>query len=300
MAAPEALKEFVIAYRVDAELAFGYLRIRQKGLDPRDEIFARAHVGANGGACLPQLQEETSPDLPRGSAWQNSPAMADETYLQGELRRRMKVLGLSAREVSLRASGGRNETLVKAILSGKSRNPRTDTLNAIARVLGCASDDLTGPNQPKLQTERVSDGQPSLWSTPVVEFDVNASAGGGTMIEHENAVGEWHFPTQWLRAEMRGSLRDLAVITVEGDSMLGTIQPGDKVIVDLGYKRPSPPGVYIVHDGVALVAKRLEYIEGSDPPSVRIISDNRHYEPYTRTVDEINIVGRVRGRWERL
>jgi len=292
----------MIAYRFDAELSLRHAGGAQELLDLLDDGFACAHDGAQDGVCLPHNQEETSPDLPRGLTWQNSPAMVEDTHLQRELRRRMTKLGLSARDVSLRASNGRNETLVKAILSGKSRNPRTDTLNAIARVLGCASDDLTGGNSAKYETERVSDddAEPSLWSTGVSEFDVNASAGGGAVIEHENAIGEWRFPTHWLRAEVRGSLRDLAVITVEGDSMTGTIQPGDKVIVDIGYKRPSPPGIYIVHDGLALVAKRLEYIEGSDPASVRIISDNRHYEPYTRTVDEINIVGRVRGRWERL
>jgi transcriptional regulator with XRE-family HTH domain len=94
------------------------------------------------GAFIPQLQEETYPVgriLPRGKI---PPVMAD-TFLQSELRRRMKLCGLSARALSLKA--GLNETFVKAVLRGNSRNPRTDTLGAIADVLGCKTDDLLGP-----------------------------------------------------------------------------------------------------------------------------------------------------------
>lgn len=135
--------------------------------------------------------------------------------------------------------------------------------------------------------------------TSVSEYDAHASAGGGALIESENIVGEWRFPTQWLRYEL-GVRRELAIITVLGDSMTGTIEDGDKVIVDLAHRAPSPPGIYIVHDGIAQVAKRLECIEGSEPPRVRIISDNGKYKAYERTLAEINIIGRVRGRWQRL
>ena len=43
-----------------------------------------------------------------------------------------------------------------------------------------------------------------------------------------------------------------------------------------------------------LVAKRLEYVPMSEPPRVRIISDNQQYSPYECTAEEVNIVGRVR------
>ena len=54
----------------------------------------------------------------------------------------MEARGLSARRLSLDA--GLNESAVKAILAGKSRNPRSDTLGAIAGVLGCTVNDLLG------------------------------------------------------------------------------------------------------------------------------------------------------------
>jgi hypothetical protein len=45
---------------------------------------------------------------------------------------------------------------------------------------------------------------------------------------------------------------------------------------------------------MGLVAKRLEHIPNSDPPRVRIVSDNQHYSPYEGIAEEINIVGRIR------
>jgi phage repressor protein C with HTH and peptisase S24 domain len=47
-------------------------------------------------------------------------------------------------------------------------------------------------------------------------------------------------------------------------------------------------------NGMGLVAKRLEFIPMSDPPRVRIISDNQQYSTYDCTADEVNIIGRVR------
>ena len=52
--------------------------------------------------------------------------------------------------------------------------------------------------------------------------------------------------------------------------------------------------VFVLHDGIGLVAKRLEHIPLSDPPRVRIISDNLRYNTYDGTADEVNIIGRVR------
>ncbi|MFY9990934.1 MAG: hypothetical protein WAL40_07820 [Rhodoplanes sp.] len=53
-----------------------------------------------------------------------------------------------------------------------------------------------------------------------------------------------------------------------------TLHDGEIVLVDLGRRSSSPPGILVRHDGMGLVAKRLEHIPNSYPPRVRIISDN--------------------------
>lgn len=152
------------------------------------------------------------------------------------------------------------------------------------------------------ETETISPQIPSLGSPSavIVELGVQASSGGGSIVSDEPELGSWSFPELWLRTELRASVSELRIITIDGDSMEGILRSGDKVIVHVGRTEPSPPGIFILFDGIGLVAKRLEFLEGSDPPSVRISSSNTSYPPYERTVDEINIVGRVVGRWERL
>lgn len=81
---------------------------------------------------------------------------------------------------------------------------------------------------------------------------------------------------------------------VEGDSMEPTLFDGDTVLVDLDLKAPNPSGIFVLDDGIGLVAKRLQHVPNSDPPAVRVISDNKHYPKYERTADEIVIIGRIR------
>lgn len=86
----------------------------------------------------------------------------------------------------------------------------------------------------------------------------------------------------------------LRVMAVDGDSMTPTLLSGDTVLVDLNQRTPQPPGVFVLHDGMGLVAKRLEYIPMSDPTRLRINSDNTRYSSYECLAEEINIIGRVR------
>jgi phage repressor protein C with HTH and peptisase S24 domain len=76
--------------------------------------------------------------------------------------------------------------------------------------------------------------------------------------------------------------------------MMPTLHDGDIVLVDLGRRAPTPPGIFVLHDGMRLVAKRLEHIPNNDPPRVRIISDNPLYKPYEGGGEEVNIIGRIR------
>jgi hypothetical protein len=45
---------------------------------------------------------------------------------------------------------------------------------------------------------------------------------------------------------------------------------------------------------MGLLAKRLEHIPNSDPPRVKIVSDNDRYAPCERLAEEMAIMGRIR------
>ena len=152
--------------------------------------------------------------------------------------------------------------------------------------------------------DEISDNQITI--STVSEVDVRASAGAGSVVDYEPEGHRWGFPEAWVRLELVARPRDLRIITIEGDSMISDppsasdLAPGCKVIVNIADRAPTPPGIFILHDGIGLVAKRVEHIDGSDPATIRILSNNERYNEYNRTMEEIRIMGRVVGRWQRL
>src|SRR5579859_2918160 len=132
------------------------------------------------------------------------------------------------------------------------------------------------------------------------ELDVRASAGSGSSgltDENSRTVAAWQIPNEIVRGYTTAPAADLRIITVLGDSMEPTLLPGQRVLVDTADRRPSPPGVFVVWDGLGLVVKRVQLLPHTDPPRVKITSDNQNYEPYERTLDEAYIQGRVIGQW---
>ena len=110
-------------------------------------------------------------------------------------------------------------------------------------------------------------------------------------------VDTWQIPTAIVRAYSTAPAADLRIITVMGDSMEPALQPGQRILVDTGDKKPSPPGIFVVWDGLGLVVKRVQMMPHSEPARVKITSDNPKYDPYERTLDEAYIQGRVIGQW---
>lgn len=140
-------------------------------------------------------------------------------------------------------------------------------------------------------------GDASGRSIRIEELDVRASAGAGLIGGNEKVIAEWQVPSEVVRGYSTAPADEMRIITVMGDSMEPTLQPGQRVLVDTGDRKPSPPGVFVVWDGLGLVIKRVQMVPHSEPPRVKITSDNAKYEPYERTLDEAYIQGRVIGQW---
>jgi transcriptional regulator with XRE-family HTH domain len=126
--------------------------------------------------------------------------------------------------------------------------------------------------------------------TSIAEVDVRAAMGAGSQdMNDSRIVNRWSLPTEFVRVATNAAMENIRIITVVGDSMPVTFRPYDKVMVDTEDKTPSPPGIFVVWDGLSLVLKRVEYIAHSEPPRVRILSENPEYQPYERVVKETNI-----------
>ena len=214
------------------------------------------------------------------------------TTLPHRLRARIRQLGMTAADVA--ALAGVNRSFVYDIMRARSGKPSIERLERVAAVLKVDCDWLlhgVGHVEGRLPF----DDRPEDEFIAIAHASARPSMGGGSMLEDEGRPGrDYHFRRSWIRDKLRAAPSMLRVLQVEGDSMLPTLEDGDTVLVDMNQRAPNPPGIFVLHDGMGLVAKRLEHVPLSDPPRLRIISDNALYTPYECTADEVNVIGRIR------
>ena len=83
------------------------------------------------------------------------------------------------------------------------------------------------------------------------------------------------------------------MISISGDWMAPLVEHNDTVMHDCGQTHPSPPGMFILDDGVGLVAERIETIPNTTPQMLRISLENLGCCSFQRRIDEVHITGRV-------
>ncbi|GAA3927924.1 helix-turn-helix transcriptional regulator [Litoribacillus peritrichatus] len=123
-------------------------------------------------------------------------------------------------------------------------------------------------------------------------FDVEASAGSGTLVQSEEAVENFGFNKSWLSSHLRVSSDDLAFVTVNGDSMLPTLEDGDMILVDMSQQQVNREGIYLIHTEDGLMTKRLK----ADKNALNVISDNPEYPSWTidpQNAEQHRIAGKV-------
>jgi len=208
------------------------------------------------------------------------------------LRARIRQLGMNVAEVAREAEV--NRSFVYDILRGRSLVPNLDKLTRIAAVVKVDLEWLLSGKGRVEGDDPITDDYHNDF-VAIQYASARPSMGGGAIAEDEDRTGrDFHFRRAWIRDSLKAAPSLLRVMTVQGDSMTPTLNDGDVILVDMNQRNPIPPGVFVLHDGMGLVAKRLEHVPMSDPPRVRIISDNHQYSPYECTADEVNIIGRVR------
>ena len=181
-----------------------------------------------------------------------------------------------------------------------------DAREALAAHLGVEDELLRHPEVPPRKTptrvsEKTRERRPRGNERPlaegysaITEIDVRASAGPGAFHDGlAEAKQIWLFADPIVRHEFRARAEDLHVITIDGDSMEPLLSSGDRIVLDTSQRVPVPPGIFVIWDGMGVVAKRVEHVPQSDPPKVVIRSINPDYPTYERDAEEVNIIGRV-------
>lgn len=204
------------------------------------------------------------------------------------LRSRMKVMGLKPGEVADMAGVG--HSFVHDILLRRSLNPTTEKLGRVAEILRTTVEYLINGNVEVSDSEVLLRGQ-AFSSIPFV--NVTVSMGGDAIVGDDANARPWLFPESWLHEGFSSPPGKLRLIQITGDSMEPTLCNGDLVMIDVASTSLSHDGIFVLDDGIGLVAKRLDRVMGEKRPMVRIISDNTQYPAYERRLDEVRIIGKV-------
>ena len=151
------------------------------------------------------------------------------------------------------------------------------------------------PDHPPLYSGNLSAGMVEIegedWIS-VGRYDARLSAGAGSLLDtHPEPLGYALFEAQWLREVTRAAPSQLALVRVDGDSMLPTFQDGDWVMVDRSQARFDREGVYALRVGEAAWIKRLSL--NLREKLIRIISDNPAYPQQELEEHEVSLIGRV-------
>jgi phage repressor protein C with HTH and peptisase S24 domain len=127
----------------------------------------------------------------------------------------------------------------------------------------------------------------------VPHHNVQASAGGGSIISDESVVDHLAFKRDWITQSLGCQPDKICVIQVRGDSMTPTINDADLLLLDLREISQRTEGVYVIQLDGSLLVKRISYkINGS----VEVISDNARYGTQTLTESQgkdLAFIGRV-------
>jgi len=210
-------------------------------------------------------------------------------------RLKARAFQLDMTPAAVAEASGLNRSFIYDIIRGKSVRPTRSKLQKVADVLRVDvawlidGDGTLDGEEPKIYS-------PDMTFVGISGVKAKASAGGGTIVhaEDEQVSKMYHFRQSWIENELDANAKQLRILRVTGDSMMPTLNDGDTILVDMGRKSPYPPGLFVLHDGMGLMAKRIEHIPSSEPPRISVTSDNPNYSPYECLLDEVNIVGRIR------
>lgn len=203
------------------------------------------------------------------------------------LKEEMKRMGINARELSGMAKVGKS--FVYDILSGKSTNPTTHKITAVAKVLGVSVPYLTSGSSNDNETHATASND--LFPVPLISITniTNLKKEHAEVIEKE----KYFFKKEWIEKKLKTKPHNLRAFFLNSESMSPTLITDDMLLIDITKKTPNPPGIFVLLDDSGFSIKRLEYIRKDNHLKVLVASDNPKYASYECDESELNIVGKI-------
>lgn len=200
-------------------------------------------------------------------------AMKHAGYTQGRLAKNVGMAQSSVNKLLKDANGSRKTVEIASVLGVRPE------------WLSTGEGEMTSSGE--RETTALYQVKPSVNGVYRVDvLDVKASAGPGTIVTSDfiETIRAIEYTTEQARALFGNRpATHVKVITVNGDSMDGTISPGDQIFVDIGVTHFDGDGVYVFVFGKTLHVKRLQM----QRDRLAVISDNPIYEKwYVEAGDE--------------
>ena len=125
----------------------------------------------------------------------------------------------------------------------------------------------------------------------VPKYDVQVSAGQGSLIHSEQIVSHLAFQENWIRQELGLDPNHIVLIQAVGDSMNPTFNAGALLLVNTKADHIKNDSIYVINRDDELIVKRIQDLWNGQ---IKIKSDNPKYEPLIiQKTDAIKIVGEV-------
>jgi transcriptional regulator with XRE-family HTH domain len=120
----------------------------------------------------------------------------------------------------------------------------------------------------------------------------------GNKVDERSDAGAWSIPESYLKGDLHVmSTEGLIVWRAESDALAPLYEYGDRIIVDTNAKRVSPPGVFLIWDGVGPSLAQIAVTQVDGKTSVaRVSTSTKPNESYEVPIDQLQIIGRARGR----
>lgn len=105
--------------------------------------------------------------------------------------------------------------------------------------------------------------------------------------------GNWVIPETVLGKRTQTPVDKIKTFEVSEKLMEPEFMQGEHILIDLEDNSPSPPGVFVIHDGVGHILRHCELVMHSDPAEVKISAHSKNHESQVQPIDRLNIIGRV-------
>lgn len=214
--------------------------------------------------------------------------------------------GKTLKELSL-AAGKNHAYLQQYINRGTPRVLPEDVRATLAAELGGEPDDYkeqnARPSAPRITG--VGPASEQLAGTPLPQsqhaprdevvvlsmYDVNASAGPGSIVEDGEPIGYYPISLSLLQSITRAPAEMVGVIQVRGNSMEPDLKHGDLIFVDRSVTSVAGDFAYVLDRGGYLQVKYL--VAQHKTKTVKIISKNETFPEDEAAEEDLAIAGKV-------